>query len=136
MDYFSLSKVKQKCFQAGKKKERDRKKKLGLKSSSFSWAFRHLEQPLGGADPALVRGCVLPVPSLNTNEEELVMGGLLEKSTVSRQQRTSVRGSVKTSAVEALGRERTALPVFVLDRSRFDIEADLPLSHTAQGYCQ
>lgn len=65
--------------------------------------FRYyFEQPLGGADPALVGGCVLPVLIYNTNEEELVMGGLLEKSTVSRQQRTSVRGSVKTSAREEL----------------------------------
>lgn len=48
---------------------------------------------------------MLPVLSFNTNEEELVNGGLLEKSTVSRQQRTSVRGSVKTSAFEELERE-------------------------------
>lgn len=87
---------------SSRKKKRDRKKKL--KSSSFSWVFRYFEQPLGGADPALVGGCVLPVLSFNTNEEELVMGGLVEKSTVSRQQRTSTRGSVKTSAFEELER--------------------------------
>lgn len=71
MDYFSLSKVKQNVFKQ-KKRKRDREKKL--KSSSFSWVCWYFEQPLGGAEAALVRGCVLPVLSLNTNEEELVMG--------------------------------------------------------------
>lgn len=33
--------------------------------------FRSLEQP--PADPALVGGCVLPVLSFNTKEEELAM---------------------------------------------------------------
>lgn len=47
--------------------------------------------------------------------------GLLEKSTVSRQQRTSIRGSVKTSASEELERKTFYLSllfllVFVLDR--------------------
>lgn len=57
---------------------------------------------------------------------------------MSRQQRTSIRGSVKTSASEELERKTFCLSL-VSPRLRpgsvlFDIVADLPLSHTAEGY--
>lgn len=53
----------------------------------------YLEQPLGGADPALVGGCVRPVLSFNTNEEEGGVGGGEEHSV--RQQRTSIRDQLR-----------------------------------------
>lgn len=82
MDYFSLSKVKR-CFQAEKKeRKKERQKEVRLKSLFHVCFFRYFEQPLGGADPALVGGCVLPVLSFNTNEEELVMGAFGEEHSV------------------------------------------------------
>lgn len=60
--------------------------------------FRSLEQP--PADPALVGGCVLPVLSFNTKEEELAMKVASGEEHSVRQQRASLRDSVKTSAFE------------------------------------
>lgn len=106
MDYFSLSKVKQNVF----KQKKRQKEEVGLKSSSFScffqfFFFRYFDGPLGGAAPALTGDCVRPVPSWSRG----AWGGVSEKSTVSRPQRTSARGSVKTSALEGW-RETGVLP--------------------------
>lgn len=58
---------------------------------------------------------------------------------MSRQQRTSIRGSVKTSAFEGLEGGKLASSSLPSSSSwivLFDIVADLPLSHNAEGYFQ
>lgn len=62
----------------------------------------YFEQPLGGADPAMVGGCVLPVLSFNTNEEELGRAFGEEHSV-----ETAVH-IYKTSALEELEKEKTS----------------------------
>lgn len=86
MDYFSLSKVKQKCFQAEKKK---RRRSWVKKFLFFHGCISSSHWGVGGAVPALVGGCVLLVPSFNTNEEELVMRAFGEEHSVKTAARVS-----------------------------------------------
>lgn len=77
---------------------------------------------------------MLPVLSLNTNEEKLVMRAFGEEHSVG-QQCTAIRGLVKTSAFAKFKR-KTSVSVFPLHPGsvQFDIVADFSQSHTAERF--
>lgn len=76
---------------------------------------------------------MLPVLSFNTKEKEFAMRVASGGEHSVRQQRMSLRGSVKTSAFEGGGGGYIRVLVFHLE-VLFDIVADFPLSYNAEGF--